>query len=244
MSNFYMNPEFPSHEARGEKPSEIRKENPSESLWRNVESKKLFAEFADRAISEKHLEKAGSLFFLDRSARPVAWYINERLKVLFPGQPLPEIKFINIGRNNSHDLRYTEDGDEAIEKMRELYGAHIPKGDIVAIDEYVATGGTIEAAIHALSVAFPDHIVRGIGIVESGENRDIDDRQLFPWLRDDAAKGIVEADWESIASGPIRRSNYKDVNMGLKQRSFEEVHEVANKLRQEMKELAHRPAAE
>lgn len=226
--------------ARREPPKERR----SESLWRESEHKYMFAELADRAIREKQLVKAGTLFFLDRSARPVAWYLKERMKVLFPDQPLPEIRFINIGINNSDDLRGAREGDESIEKMRALYGDHIPEGDIIAVDEYVATGGTIEAAIHALSVAFPDHIVRGIGIVESSENQEINDRQIFPWLRDDAAKGVVETDWESTVSEPIRKSNYKDVDTGLKRRSFEDVHEVANNLRQEMKELAHRPATE
>lgn len=123
--------------------------------------------------------------FLDKSARPVAWMVNELWEQLAPphdplGQPYtrPEIKFLNIDREQwGAVIGRSEDSvggisvdripGERIEELQSLYApvaGHSKQEDetlltdkkVLVVDEVRMSGDTLSMAEKILQRAFPD----------------------------------------------------------------------------------------
>lgn len=105
----------------------------------------------------KKQEISDTIFFLDKSARPVAYMFRKLFPIYYSGAKVPEIRFINIGGSGSKlydtDSRpFTGD----LEIIRQTYGKHINmKGRIAIVDEYSHTGQASKRATELLSKAFP-----------------------------------------------------------------------------------------
>jgi len=106
-------------------------------------------------------ELPDTIFFLDKKARPLAYMFRKLFPTYCPDAKTPAIRYINIGREQTHD--YYDDttkdrhftGDPAI--IASTYGKYIDtKGRIMIVDEYVDSGKTINNATSMISQAFPD----------------------------------------------------------------------------------------
>lgn len=110
-------------------------------------------------IKEKILPR--TLFFLDKSARPIAYIFRKLFSLYYPGVLIPEIRFINIGGSDSglydKDSRpFTRDA----EIITQAYGRNVNiLGRILIIDEYSHTGQALKHATEVLGQAFPEAII-------------------------------------------------------------------------------------
>lgn len=105
----------------------------------------------------KKQELPETIFFLDKSARPVAYMFRKLFPIYYPGIEAPEVRFINIGGSGSK-LYDTDSrpftGDSEI--IRQTYGEHINIGGrITIVDEYSHTGQASKRAAEVLNKAFP-----------------------------------------------------------------------------------------
>jgi len=99
-----------------------------------------------------------TVFFLDKSARPLAYMFRHLFPHYCPSTPLPKIRYINIGGGGaSHEpFSISFDGDPEI--IKKIYGKHINlQGRIAVVDEYTyrTEGGTLQKATKMIREAFP-----------------------------------------------------------------------------------------
>ncbi len=99
-----------------------------------------------------------SVFFLDKSARPLAYMFRKLFPAYVPDVKMPAIRYINIGEggdryNDPSSKPFT--GDPGL--IRQTYGKHLDeKGGMVVVDDYTDTGESLDTASKVLEVAFPD----------------------------------------------------------------------------------------
>jgi len=135
----------------------------------------------------KHLtdQKTEVAIFLDKSARPVAWMVNEMWDVLAPQDAdgnliskKPQIKFLNIDREQwGATLGRSEDKDglinldrlhpERLQELRDLYApiagvsqesdqTLLTNKNVMVIDEVKMSGDTLAMSEAIIKKAFPD----------------------------------------------------------------------------------------
>lgn len=136
-------------------------------------------------INETLDRKPDTIFFLDKSARPAAHLFRETWKKLLPDKKLPNMRFINIGRDQNQ-----ENEDQSMEQLREKF-IGIEEDTILVADEHMKTAQTINRAVTTIGKLFPEaKSVSGVGMYG---------RQP-PWYGDPAAIGVVENESEPSAS--------------------------------------------
>lgn len=156
----------------------------------------------------KQHELPETIFFLDKSARPLAYIFRKLFPVYYPDTKMPEIRFINIGGSGSR--LYDKDsrpftGDPEI--IRRIYGSHINmEGRIAIIDEYQHTGQASRHAMEVLRKAFP----RAVVIIMIAYDK------LPNWYQNEAYLGVEEYtkyDYEEMALRELNKelgTTYKD----------------------------------
>lgn len=163
---------------------------------------------------ESVTEKPTKVIFLDKSARPLAWFIRDLWSTLAP-EPgsdevpkMPDFKFLNIDRhqwrdqldpNNTQGFDAKLLTDEQIEGLRSLYN---PRHDgsfdaenemddqvIMIVDEVRASGATLDVAQSIIRRAFPTSKVFGahwMAGTASRANGARGNADLPIWYRDDS----------------------------------------------------------
>jgi len=103
-------------------------------------------------------ELPDSIFFLDKSARPLAFLMRKLWDKYYPEIQMPDVRYINIGGSGSR--LYDKDsrpftGDPKI--IADIYGEHIKAdGRIMIVDEYTHKGEAIGRAKDTITQAFPE----------------------------------------------------------------------------------------
>lgn len=157
-------------------------------------------------------EKPAYIFFLDKSARPLAHIMRKLWPHYIPHEPLPEIRFINIGasarfqkilQNNTFgpfrkgDVSFS--GDPRI--VRKMYGSHIkPNKHILVVDEVRSTGQSLKRAEGILGQAFPDNAV-DTAYALSG---------LPAWYGEEEYTGVAEYDGYDFIEPALQQFNQKN----------------------------------
>lgn len=166
-------------------PYEVNEASKPENSYKILNSPELRAEYityTDGLISRLAENKADVAIFLDKSARPVAWLVNELWDTLAPrdaesGGPVPKpaIKFLNIdreqwgpfiGRSESETGGINVDliPQENINDLRKIF-ASVQPGDketlltgkrVMVIDEVRSSGDTLFMSERIIKRAFPD----------------------------------------------------------------------------------------
>ena len=159
-----------------------------ESTYEILNSPELRAEYityTDGLISRLAENKTDLAIYLDKSARPVAWLVNELWDILAPRDPKtgqaiakPEIKFLNIDREQwgpfvgrSEDetggININRIPEQSIDGLKEVFapvaGRSRP-GDIslltnkrvMVVDEVRSSGDTLHMSEEIIKRAFPD----------------------------------------------------------------------------------------
>lgn len=99
-----------------------------------------------------------TIFFLDKSSRPLAYIFGKLFHSYYPNSKIPQIRFINIGRQTSIELEHPFDGNPEI--IAAVYGDHINTGGrILVVDDFTETGMTIQTATQSIQMAFPQATV-------------------------------------------------------------------------------------
>lgn len=154
------------------------------------------------------------VIFLDKSARPLAWFVRELWDTLAP-EPgsdeipkKPDFKFLNIDRHqwrdqlDPNDTQAFDPGlltDEQIEGLRSLYNPHhdgsfdaeneLDDQVIMIVDEVRASGATLDIAQSIIRRAFPNSKVFGTHWMSGTASRANGARgnaDLPIWYRDDS----------------------------------------------------------
>ena len=199
--------------------------------------------------------------FLDKSARPLAWLVNELWDVLAPEPgsdeipPKPDFKFLNIDRKQwvgemdpngtgGYDARHIS--QEAIEGLRSIYnrkhdGSYDAENEmddqaIMVVDEVRSTGRTLDISRQIIQRAFPGSKVFGTHwmggrVSVPGGDANAD---LPVWYRDDSTnvKHVYGRGVGNRAANPTHPSQ-----LFLSTR-FPEPDQRALRLREDLKELA------
>jgi len=157
---------------------------------------------------EKH-ELPDTIFFLDKSARPVAYMFRKLFPVYFPEAGIPEIRFVNIGGSGSRlydtDARPFTGNPDII---RQTYGEHInQQGRIAIVDEYTHTGQASKHATEVIGKAFPQATVTTMVAYDKLPN----------WYQNEDYLGVTEytdTDYQRIALQKLNEdlgTNYDDL---------------------------------
>jgi hypothetical protein len=139
-----------------------------------------FIHYTDGLIQEMTEQRTDVAIFLDKSARPVAWMVNELWDQLRPhlpnGEilPRPKIKFLNIdkeqwedtiGRKETSGINADLLPQKAVDSLRSIYKSIEPNDSeetmlsgkrVLIVDEVNVTGNTLEMAEKMLKRIFPD----------------------------------------------------------------------------------------
>jgi adenine/guanine phosphoribosyltransferase-like PRPP-binding protein len=104
-----------------------------------------------RVIKENDIQ---AVFFLDKSARPLSWILSKIKGKFFEKEKIPEIMHINVGKEKEYVTNEDWESDEEegleinstdYEKLRKDW-EHLGGKNILVVDEYVATGESLENA--------------------------------------------------------------------------------------------------
>lgn len=160
--------------------------------------------FATR-IRDGNLPK--TIFFLDKSARPVAYIFRKLFPVYCPEIPSPVIRFINIGQSGIAPMSYEMPFNGPASVIKDIYGEHIDiNATILIIDEWSQTGSTIKKAEELLSDAFPKATIRS----------QIAYKKLPSWYGSEylGVKEYVTSDYADMAEQEYVRQTGKELGSG------------------------------
>lgn len=104
-------------------------------------------------VNQVRKKSPDSLVFMDRSARPAAWMFRDIWRSINPNEEMPEIKFVNIGREKVGDAnfigRYADPSEQArykenvkrdinkVQALKEAFTVHAkdPQGNKLETDQ-------------------------------------------------------------------------------------------------------------
>lgn len=152
-----------------------------------------FMERFSHMSEEKNLPN--TIFFLDKSARPVAYLFKKLFKHYCPNQEIPQIRYINIGKSGGTSTSFNSDP----QIIADTYGKYINReGSILVVDEVSKTGKTLDTAKDFLSRAFPDASVSGMTAYTMDPE----------WYRDQSKEELL-----GVEDVPLSR--YREIALGL-----------------------------
>ena len=176
--------------------------SPGELITQTDKFMKRFVELPKDNIPE-------TIFFLDKSARPLAYMFRKLFPAYCPGVKMPEIRYINIGGSGSHmydtDARPFDGNPDIIKKT---YGGHInEQGKITIVDEYSHTGEALKKATVVMKGAFQQATITQMAAYDKLPN----------WYQNESYLGVEEytdRDYRKIALQQVNqelKTNYDDL---------------------------------
>src|SRR3989344_1200486 len=97
-------------------------------------------------------QNADAVFFTDKSARPVAHLFMKTWQLCFPQTDMPEVRFVNIGKEGGEKYENTE----ALNELRNAHRRSIAGRKVIIADEFVTSGKTLVRAKRILESVFPE----------------------------------------------------------------------------------------
>jgi hypothetical protein len=152
----------------------------------------------DKIFASSRKKHPDVMFFLDRSARPSAWLFQEAWKQTRPDVPMPDIKFINIGKEKADPNflgKYASPGEQQrfidrwrnhpfVQELRKFFPQEINGKKIWVVDEYEQEGVSVMIAKVLLEAAF---LERGGNIISCYMHKNEP-----PWLWKESWIGVHE----------------------------------------------------
>lgn len=150
-----------------------------------------------------------TFFFLDKSARPLAFLVNQLWGSYYPNNPMPKMRFVNIGGSGSHIYdRESKPFNSDPKILSETYGGNLKQdGKILIVDEYSHTGEALNTARSLFAKAFPDAKIQTTVAYSKLPN----------WYQNEDYLGIEEysaTDYERIALDKLNNelgTKYSDI---------------------------------
>lgn len=123
-------------------------------------------------IKDQNIE---TIFFLDKSARPIEWMLRDTWHSLFPKVEVPPCKFINIGQEKTGQTP----SNETIDELRKRYKFN-QTGRVLVVDESVMSGGSIINAVKTLHMVNPNAEITpfNFGMTMRGISTGLHDREV------------------------------------------------------------------
>jgi hypothetical protein len=151
------------------------------------------------------------LIFLDKSARPFAWLLDDMWESESGGKPKPQIRFMNVGTSRyAHETKETrflyEESETLNESERESlfqphaaelrrrFGKQFDGKKVRIVDDVQASGTTLDLASAVLKEAFP-----GINDLKAQALFPIEQQKNVPWIFDVGYQGVLELGDEIFA---------------------------------------------
>lgn len=138
--------------------------NPNSSPYQSDDEMRIsLADEMYRMIKYVKNSDLDALVFLDKSARPAAWFFEAMWKCIYPEEHHPDIKFVNIGQEKAPNAKnFQENFEQAEANLREnerLIGklrnhfrigntdkTYLDNKEVLILDEYSHTGETLRVA--------------------------------------------------------------------------------------------------
>lgn len=176
-----------------------------------------------RLVQQVEQEHYDMLFFLDKSARPLAWGFKELWNLHHPETPAPEIRFINPPFHRSHSADPFDQGEfDAI--YSDVRGKRV-----CLVDERAATGNSfrfIESAMQS-PASDPAHVDRFEAL------------SVWPsWYNTEPKIGVREKDGSERYTIVTDSRNDRMASSGLLTKRREAHSQAEYRLRRDMKRLA------
>ena len=138
------------------------------------------------------------VFFADKSARPLAYMLTKLWRALCPEIPLPEIKFINVGR---------ESRDKNLDEAKKIFEPYVTGKKVTIVDETSESGKTLEYAKTILLDCGATHVSSLIAF-PLGEVASLGGHAIPAWGAP-VALGVIDKDLTSVLIG---RYTNKEMN--------------------------------
>src|SRR3990167_4333160 len=103
-------------------------------------------------INLSNQQNADAVMFMDKSARPAAYLFRKTWQLCFPQSDMPEIRFVNIGKEGGKKY----ESPEALNELRNAHRNAVANGKVIIADEFVTTGKTLVRAKGILESVFPE----------------------------------------------------------------------------------------
>ncbi len=211
------------------------------------------AEYIERTekLMIKMAEKSvDTVVYLDKSARPISWFVKELWPVLMKNadKPMPEIKYANVdanaimGRDAEQSRPAVEEIEEFVftpeqlQELRQVFadpehpGHHLFEGKkVMLVDEIFVSGASLQLAVKLFREAFPD-------------SEFIGDTWVYGQFKEDRRMSR-----RSLKEVPVWYHNMDEMGRGVGDveggkhfvsRRFDRPDELANQLRREIHQLA------
>ena len=134
-----------------------------------------------------------TIYFLDKSARPLAFLFRHTWRHLMPDVPLPQIRYINIGL--SQDEMIEVYNDTVGQALQARFALTKPKQLLIA-DEYTDTGSSLQRAETVLRTVFPQ--------AESITTTGIFERKIASWYSGASTSGYSQEAMSGIRDKPVQ----------------------------------------
>ena len=148
---------------------------------------------------------ADYVLYLDKSARPVSWMVNELWHDLAPDKPRPATKYANIDRLDWREIVGSDEvgvvdvqeaGQEAIQSLRNIFSDPDSPGlglfdgkRVMIVDEVKASGDTLRIAEEFIKAAFPSAEVKGAWWMISDRRLANGHKEVPVWYNEDTPYG-------------------------------------------------------
>lgn len=147
--------------------------------------RRVVAERTEHLIDLMVADGVDTLFFLDKSARPISWLFRDLWHRKHPDASVPAVYFFDIDIRAVHrsNHRFSRTKYWAmVERLRQTYSGLAAAKKIVVVDEYLEIGESLFLATLLLQDAVADAPVYGYEIT-SGPARWAGEEEGFTWNR-------------------------------------------------------------
>lgn len=97
-----------------------------------------------------------TIFFLDKSARPAGFLFLETWNNIYPGIKPPDIRFLDVGRDETDIKKRKYEGTFAKEGLKKMFSTSTRDKRVCIADELIQSGDTIAKAKKLFEEVFPD----------------------------------------------------------------------------------------
>jgi hypothetical protein len=176
-----------------------------------IERRQLFSDaqkLVDTVLTTKPKHRPDVIFFLDRSARPSSWLFRELWRQFAAKIPMPEIEYINIGKEKAPDFQgQFEDiqsqirfisklqASRYVRELQEAFPKYMERSNIWVVDEWKQEGTSVMIAKALLEAAF---MSKG-GTVKTFYMHDHEP----PWLWKESWIGVHEVQEQDLFTEPL-----------------------------------------
>jgi hypothetical protein len=224
-----------------------------------------YLHLTDKLINRIERDDIDCLVFLDKSARPVAWFVKELWPLVHEGKDsrMPEFYFLNIdreqwrpllGSNETGSVRVENLPKEQVEDLRSIFTedvipanqptegkpTRLDNKNVLIVDEMRVSGDTLDTAKKMLKRAIPEATIEGawwmIPKIAARPGQPMANQEIPVWYSDETNLGRGVANRDQSKSSMSSSRRQQRGGLFLSTK-FRNPDPLSNQLREEIKQL-------